>query len=465
MFFREKHFHFVGIGGIGMSGIAELLLSLGYRVSGSDLKRSAVTERLASLGATIFEGHRAENVEGAAAIVASSAVQSSNPEIAEARRRGIPVIPRGEMLAELMRLKYGVAVAGSHGKTTTTSMIAAVTAHSGLDPTIVVGGRVDSIGSNARLGGGDFMVVEADESDGSFLKLAPIVAVITNIDREHMDHYRDLDEVRRSFTYFANRVPFYGATVVCADDPGVQAILPSITRRVIRYGTGSGCDLTASEIAPQAFGIRFRLASETKDLGEFTLPVPGRHNVLNAMAAVAVGLELGAPLEKIREALARYGGVDRRFQVRGRARGVTIVDDYGHHPTEVAATLSAARQLVRTAGRGRVLVAFQPHRYTRTHLLMDEFARAFPDADHLWIADIYPAGEAPITGVDAPALVAAIRPHSPNAEYAPSFDALVEAIAAQAQDGDFVIALGAGNINQICEKMFSRLSDTAVHRE
>ncbi len=467
MFFRANHFHFVGIGGSGMSGIAELLLSLGYRVSGSDLKRGPVAERLASLGATIFEGHQAAHVEGAAAVVASSAVQAGNLEIVEARRRGIPVIPRGEMLAELMRLKFGVAVAGSHGKTTTTSMIAAVMSHAGLDPTIVVGGRVDSIGSNARLGGGDFMVVESDESDGSFLKLAPILAVITTVDREHLDHYRDLEEIRRAYTDFANKVPFYGAAIVCADDPNIQAILPLITRRVIRYGTSAHChglcDLTATEIVHEGFGSRFRLGGQSGGLGEFTLPVPGRHNVMNALAAIAVGLELGARLERIREALASYGGVDRRFQVRGRARGVTVIDDYGHHPTEVAATLAAARQVVRGAGRGRVLVAFQPHRYTRTRLLMDEFAQAFADADELWITDIYPAGEPPIEGISGQALAEAIRATGMSkVHYAPDFDALAGEIAETAQDGDLAIALGAGNINQICEKMFLRLGPQGV---
>jgi UDP-N-acetylmuramate--alanine ligase len=459
MFFRANHFHFVGIGGIGMSGIAELLLSLGYRVSGSDLRRGPVTDRLATLGATIFEGHRATNVEGAAAVVASSAVQAANPEIVEARRRGIPVIPRGEMLAELMRLKFGIAVAGSHGKTTTTSMIAAVMSHAGLDPTIVVGGRVDAIGSNARLGGGDFMVVEADESDGSFLKLAPILAVITNVDREHMDHYRDLEEVRRAYTDFANNVPFYGAAIVCADDPNIQVILPLITRRVIRYGTSAHCDLNATDIVAEAFGSRFRLSGA---IGEFTLPVPGHHNVLNAMAAIAIGLELGAPLERIREALASYGGVDRRFQVRGRGRGVTVIDDYGHHPTEVVATLAAAKQVVRCAGRGRVLVAFQPHRYSRTCLLMEEFAHAFGDADELWITDIYPAGEAPIEGISGQALADAVKATGTGSvRYAAGFDGfetLADEIAKTAQDGDLVIALGAGNINHICEKMFLRLS-------
>ena len=451
MFFRTKHFHFVGIGGIGMSGIAELLLSLGYQVSGSDLKHSAVTERLAGLGATIYEGHEASNVEGAAAVVASSAVNAANPEVAEARRRGIPVIPRGEMLAELMRLKYGVAVAGSHGKTTTTSMIAAVMSAAGFDPTIVVGGRVDAIGSNARLGGGDFMVVEADESDGSFLKLAPIVAVITNIDREHLDHYRDLEEIRQAYIAFANKVPFYGVAVVCGDDANVQGVLPLITRRVIRYGTATDCDLIATEISHDGFDSRFRLAG----LGEFTLGVPGRHNVLNAMAAVAVGLQLDAPVDSIRAALAAYGGVDRRFQVRGRARGVTVIDDYGHHPTEITATLGAARSAARG---GRVLVAFQPHRYSRTVLLMDEFSHAFGDADHVWITDIYPAGEAPIEGVSGQALAAAVAEAGhPSVRYAPNFDQLVEELAAQAREGDLVIALGAGHINQICEKMVWRL--------
>lgn len=451
MFFRTEHFHFVGIGGIGMSGIAELLLSLGYRVSGSDLKRSAVTDRLAGLGATIYEGHRASNVEGAAALVASSAVNAANPEVAEARRRGIPVIPRGEMLAELMRLKYGVAVAGSHGKTTTTSMIAAVMSAAGFDPTIAVGGRVDAIGSNARLGRGDFMVVEADESDGSFLKLAPIVAVITNIDREHLDHYRDLEQIRQAYVEFANKVPFYGAAVMCADDANIQAVLPLITGRVIRYGTVPGCDLTASAISHHGFGSRFEIAQ----LGQFTLGVPGRHNVLNAMAAIAVGLHLEASVERIREALAAYGGVDRRFQVRGRVRGVTVIDDYGHHPTEVVATLAAAKD---AAQGGRVLVAFQPHRYSRTCLLLDEFSRAFTDADQLWITDIYAAGEAPIEGVSGQALAAAVAAAGhPNVRYAASFDSLVEELAAEAREGDLILALGAGHINQICEKMILRL--------
>jgi UDP-N-acetylmuramate--alanine ligase len=456
MFFRTKHFHFVGIGGAGMSGIAELLLSLGYQVSGSDLKRSAATERLAGLGATIYEGHAASHVEGAAAVVASSAVNAANPEVAEARRRGIPVIPRGEMLAELMRLKYGVAVAGSHGKTTTTSMIAAVLSSAGLDPTIAVGGRVDAIGSNARLGGGDIMVVEADESDGSFLKLAPIIAVITNIDREHLDHYRDLEQIRQAYIEFANKVPFYGVAVVCADDANVQAVLPLITRRVIRYGTpgasGPDCDLSATEITHDGFGSRFRLAG----LGEFTLGVPGRHNVLNAMAAIAVGLHLDVPIDSIRAALTSYGGVDRRFQIRGVVRGVTVIDDYGHHPTEIAATLAAARSAARG---GRVLVAFQPHRYSRTCLLLDEFSRAFGDADHVWITDIYPAGEAPIEGVSGQALAAAVAAAGhQNVRYTPGFDQLVEELAAQAREGDLVIALGAGHINQICEKMVWRLS-------
>ncbi len=456
MFFPTRNFHFVGIGGIGMSGIAELLLTLGYQVSGSDLKSSAITQRLASLGATIYEGHQAGNVAGATAVVASSAVSAANPEVAEARRTGIPVIPRGEMLAELMRLKYGVAVAGSHGKTTTTSMIASVMSAAGFDPTIVVGGRVDAIGSNARLGGGDFMVVEADESDGSFLKLAPIVAVITNIDREHLDHYRDLNEIRAAYTDFANRVPFYGAVVACGDDANIASVLPLISKRVIRFGTAADCAVRATGIVHQGFGSRFQL----HEMGEFVVNVPGRHNVLNAMAAISVGLHLGAKLDVVREALAAYRGVDRRFQVRGEARGVTVIDDYGHHPTEVAATLSAAREV---AGKGRVLVAFQPHRYSRTSLLMHEFAHAFEGADYVWITDIYPAGEAPIAGVTGETLAEAIRQSGhPNVSHARDLNQLVTTMAAEAKPGDLIIALGAGHINQICEKMILELWKTTA---
>ncbi len=458
MFFKAKHVHFIGIGGIGMSGIAEVLLNLGYQVSGSDLKLSAAAHRLRSLGAQVFEGHQAGNVAGADAVVTSSAIPASNPELREAHRLLIPVIPRGEMLAELMRLKYGIAVAGSHGKTTTTSMIAAVLSHAGLDPTVVVGGRVDAMGSNARLGRGDFMVVESDESDRSFLKLAPILAVITTIDREHLDCYRDLEEIQHAYVEFANKVAFYGAVMVAVDEPNIQAILPRITRRVIRYGSSADADLLALNVKAEGYGSRFALAFQRRPLGEFTLRVPGRHNVWNAMAAVCVGLELGVKPDHIREALNGFGGVDRRFQVHGHVGGVTVVDDYGHHPTEVRATLAAARDAL-AGTNGRLLVVFQPHRYSRTKLLWDEFTVCFAGCDALWLVDVYPAGEPPIEGVTAPALVEEIRrAGSEDVHYAAGFDEAVSGVTAMAQPGDLVLALGAGHINQICEKMLRELS-------
>jgi UDP-N-acetylmuramate--alanine ligase len=446
MFLKKQRVHFVGIGGIGMSGIAELLLNLGYGVSGSDLKRSAITARLEALGAQVFEGHHAAQIEGAGAVVTSSALAADNPEVLEARRRQIPVIHRGEMLAELMRLKYGIAVAGAHGKTTTTSMIAQVLSHAGLDPTAVVGGRVAAMGSNARLGRGEFMVVESDESDRSFLRLAPILAVITTIDREHLDCYRDLAEIQQAYVDFANKTPFYGCVALCLDDPNIQAILPQIQRRMVRYGTAVQAEICAEEIASEGFSSRFRV----RGLGEFTLPMPGRHNALNALAAIAVGLELGVTGDTMRQALAAYGGVDRRFQVRGRAAGVTVVDDYGHHPTEIRATLAAAR----SCGFARVLAVFQPHRYTRTQALFDDFAACFNDCDQLWVTDIYPASEPPIPGVHSERLVGAIARHGHRAvAYCASPEEAGGQAVAAAREGDVVIALGAGHINQICEKM------------
>src|SRR5580658_4838947 len=406
MFFRQQHLHFTGIGGIGMSGIAEVLLNLGYRISGSDVKLSPITERLATLGATVYEGHAAANVGGARALVVSSAVDERNPEVQEARRLQIPVIPRGELLAELMRLKYGIAIGGSHGKTTTTSMTAAILHHAGLDPTVVVGGRVGAMGgSNARVGHSDFLVVESDESDGSFLKLAPILAVVTNIDREHLDHYASLEAIQAAFVEFVNKVPFYGAAIVCLDDPNVQTILPAITRRTITYGTSAQADIEALEIAAGHFASDFRLRYRSTDLGCFQLHIPGRHNVLNAMAAVAVAMELEVAPGTIREALATFSGVDRRFQVRGQERGITVVDDYGHHPTEIRATLDGARE----CGFRRIHVLFQPHRYTRTFHLMDEFARSFHQADRVFVLDIYAAAEKPIEGVTAEMLVDRLR--------------------------------------------------------
>jgi UDP-N-acetylmuramate--alanine ligase len=455
MFFRPQHLHFTGIGGIGMSGIAEVLLNLGYQISGSDVKLSPITERLAGMGARVFEGHAAANIAGARALVVSSAVDELNPEVQEARRLQIPVIPRGELLAELMRLKYGIAVAGSHGKTTTTSMTATILNYAGLDPTVVVGGRVGTMGgSNARVGHSDFLVVESDESDGSFLKLAPIMAVVTNIDREHLDHYPSLDAIRSAFIEFVNKVPFYGAVIVCLDDPNVQGILPEIRRRTITYGTTSQVDIEASEVGCGHFASDFRLRYRALDLGRFHLGVPGRHNVLNAMAAVGVAMELEVRPDTIREALATFSGVDRRFQVRGQERGVTVVDDYGHHPTEIRATLDSARQ----CGFGRVHVLFQPHRFTRTFHLMDEFARSFHQADSVFVMDIYAASEKPIEGVTAEALVERIRQFGHRGvEYVGSMDRGVDAVVAVAREGDVVLTLGAGSVSQAGDRILARL--------
>ncbi len=438
-----------------MSGIAEVLLNLGYGVSGSDLKLSPVTERLAALGARVYEGHAAANVAGAQALVVSSAVEESNPEVQEAHRLQIPVIPRGELLAELMRLKYGIAVAGSHGKTTTTSMTATILNHAGLDPTVVVGGRVGTMGgSNARVGKSDFLVVEADESDGSFLKLAPIIAVVTNIDREHLDHYPSLDAIRAAFIEFVNKVPFYGAVVVCLDDANVQSVMPAIKRRTVTYGTTAQADLQAVEMTCGAFSSDFRLRYRDDDLGVFHLNIPGRHNVLDAMAATAVSLELGVSVKAIGEALAAFSGVERRFQVRGKERGITVVDDYGHHPTEIRATLDGAR----LCGFRRIHVLFQPHRYSRTFHLIDEFARSFNQADSLFVMDIYAASEKPIEGVTAEALVERIRQFGHRgAEYVGTLDRGVDALAAAAGEGDLVLTLGAGNVWQAGETLLERL--------
>ena len=454
MFFRKQHLHFTGIGGIGMSGIAEVLLNLGYTISGSDLTLSPITERLARMGARVYEGHDAANVAGARALVVSSAVDEQNPEVQEARRLAIPVIPRGELLAELMRLKYGIAVAGSHGKTTTTSMTATVLNYANLDPTVVVGGRVGTMGgSNARVGHSDFLVVEADESDRSFLKLMPILAVVTNIDREHLDHYSSLEDIRQSFIEFVNKVPFYGAAIVCIDDENVQGILPEIKRRTITYGSAQA-DIEAREVCCGPGASDFRLEFRGRDLGCFHLNVAGQHNVLNAMAAVAVALELDVKPDTIREGLATFSGVDRRFQKRGEAGGVTVIDDYGHHPTEIRATLAAAR----LCGYRRVLVLFQPHRYTRTLHLMDDFGRAFHKADAVWVLDIYAASEKPIEGVTAEALVERIRQFGHRAaEYAGTLDRGVEAIVAAAHAGDLVLTLGAGNVWQAGDAVLAAL--------
>lgn len=443
-----------------MSGIAEVLLNLGYKVSGSDLKSSAVTQRLASLGADVFEGHRPENIAGADVVVASSAIVPDNPEISEAHALHIPVIQRAEMLAELMRLKYGIAIAGMHGKTTTTSMVAAVLAGGGLDPTVVVGGRVDALGSNARLGKSQYLVAEADESDRSFLKLSPILAVVTNIDREHMDCYRNMRNVKRAFLDFMDRVPFYGMVVVCNDDPLLRRMLPQIQRRTVTYGTRRGSDFHIkpgkSERNPGDYRpiSLFDVTFKQKALGEFRLHVPGLHNILNATAAIAVGVGLDIKVDQIRAALENFRGVDRRFQLRGEASGVTVIDDYGHHPTEVRATLAAARQ----CGFRKIHVVFQPHRYTRTQLLMDEFAHAFRDADTLFILDIYAASEPPIEGITGEALAQHIQEAGEHeARYAPSFAAAAEAVVAAAHEGDMILTLGAGTVSQLGPMILEKL--------
>jgi UDP-N-acetylmuramate--alanine ligase len=453
---KIRHIHFVGIGGSGMSGIAEVLLNQGYKISGSDAKLSPVTDRLSELGARVFEGHDPEHVAGADVVVTSTAVRPDNPEVQEARRRQVPVIPRAEMLAELMRLKYSVAVAGAHGKTTTTSMIGSVLSHAGLDPTIVVGGRLHAIGSNARLGGGEFLVAEADESDKSFLKLSPTFAVITNIDREHLDVYRDMDDIRECFVQFANRVPFYGSVVLCLDDPNVQAIIPRLARRITTYGLSSQADVAASdvELSPQ-FSSQFVLRRHGVALGRVRLQVPGWHNVYNALAAAAVGFDLEIDFATVADGLAGFRGVARRFEFKGEAGEIAVFDDYGHHPTEIKATLAAAR----LCGR-RLVVLFQPHRYTRTKILMDEFAVAFNDADVLLVADIYPASEDPIGGVTSEGLVERIKRFGhKNADYCGDLDRAVERILEIAQSGDLVLTLGAGGVFRSGEKLIDRLKE------
>jgi UDP-N-acetylmuramate--alanine ligase len=460
MFAKIQRIHFVGIGGIGMSGIAEVLLNLGYKISGSDLKISSVTQRLAALGATIFEGHRAENAIGAEVVVTSSAIVSGNPEVTEARNLHIPVIQRAEMLAELMRLKYGIAIAGMHGKTTTTSMVAAVLAGGGLDPTVVVGGRVDAMGSNARLGKSQYLVAEADESDRTFLKLSPILAVVTNIDREHMDCYRNMRDVKRAFLDFMDRVPFYGMVVACNDDAPLRRLLPEVRRRVVTYGTRRGSDFLI-KLSESTFDShdgrpvsRFRVTYRGKSLGEFTLHVPGVHNVLNATAAIAVGVGLDVNPDHIRVALETFAGVDRRFQLRGKVAGVSVIDDYGHHPTEIKATLAAARQ----CGFRKVHVIFQPHRYTRTRDLMNEFGLAFANADTLLVLDIYAASEPPVEGITAKTLAQRIgETGGRNASYASSFAEAVDSATAAAADGDMILTLGAGSVSQLGPMILDKL--------
>ncbi len=446
-----QRIHLVGIGGSGMSGIAEVLLSTGYAVSGSDLKTSPVTERLRNLGAAIHEGHLPENVHGAHVVVVSSAVHPENVEIVEAHRLKIPVIPRAEMLAELMRLKYGIAVAGAHGKTTTTSMVASVLAAADLDPTFVVGGRVNHVGSNARVGQGEYMVVEADESDRSFLLLAPVIAVVTTIDREHLDHYASLEEIQDTFLQFVNRVPFYGGVILCLDEPNVQAILPQVKRPVITYGTSGQADLMISDVHLNGLSSEFRLKYHGDDLGIFRLPSPpGIHNVRNAAAAAAVGLFLNVPADLTRVGLARFAGVGRRFEIKGTYAGVTLIDDYGHHPAEIRATLEAARG----CGYKRLLVLFQPHRYTRTQALWEDFCRSFNEADVLVLTEIYAAGESPIEGITGERLAEAISAAGhKNVVFSSTMQAGMEYMLREARPGDAVLTIGAGSIGRVLEQL------------
>jgi UDP-N-acetylmuramate--alanine ligase len=450
-FHNFKRIHLVGIGGIGMSGIAEVLLTLGYAVSGSDIRISPVTERLVNLGAQVYLGHRAEQVHGAHVVVTSSAIRRENPEILEATRSKIPVIPRAEMLAELMRLKYGIAVAGAHGKTTTTSLVASVLGAAGLDPTFVVGGRVNHAGTTARLGRGDYMVVEADESDRSFLLLAPVVAVVTTIDREHLDHYASLEEIEEVFVEFVNRVPFYGAAILCLDEPNVQAIVPRVTRPVITYGTSGQADLVISDVELKGLASNFRLTYRGDDLGVFRLPgPPGIHNVRNAAAAAAVALYLDVPADLIRSGLAGFTGVGRRFEIRGTVRGITLIDDYGHHPVEIRATLEAARG----CQYDRLLVLFQPHRYTRTQYLWDDFCRAFNQADILVVTDIYAASETPIRDITAQALAEAIRAAGhKNVFYCSTVQEGIERLLREVKAGDALLTIGAGNVNRALNEL------------
>jgi UDP-N-acetylmuramate--alanine ligase len=465
MFIQKQHVHFIGIGGIGMSGIAEILLNLGMRVSGSDLRRGPITDRLAQLGATIYEGHQAENLGDATVVVTSSAVSPSNPEVQQARANKVPVIQRAEMLAELMRLKYGIAVAGMHGKTTTTSMVASVLTAGGLDPTVVVGGRVDALGSNARLGSTQYLVAEADESDRSFLKLSPILAIVTNLDREHMDTYRDLADVEQSFLTFMDKVPFYGAVTACVDNPLLAAILPRAKRRIFTYGVSAQADyrleildtiaapsLHANEICY----ARFQVHTAKGTLGPLALRVPGRHNILNATAAVAIACQLEIPAEKIALGLANFNGVDRRFQLRGKANGTAVVDDYGHHPTEISATLAAARE----CGYQKIHVLFQPHRYTRTRDLFEDFTRAFTLADSVTILPIYAANEEPIPNITAELLAARMR--DTRAHYAPDFPSAIAQVTALAQPGDLILTLGAGSVSQLAPQILAALESQSV---
>lgn len=460
MYGKIEKIHFVGIGGIGMSGIAEVLLNLGYKVSGSDLRASDTTERLAGLGAEVSIGHQAENLINVDVVVISSAVHDDNPEVIEAKRMHVPVIPRAEMLAELMRMKYGIAIAGTHGKTTTTSMAASILGHAGIDPTIVIGGKLNAIGTNAQLGQGKFLLAEADESDGSFLALSPTIAVVTNIDADHLDHYTGgIEEIKDTFVEFINKVPFYGLAVLCLDDNNIRAILPRVKKRYMTYGLSSQSDIRATHVRHNGFLTSFVAHYKGYRLGDVSFPMPGPHNVLNAMACIAVALELDVPFAAIQEGFARFGGVGRRFTVKGEPNGIMVVDDYGHHPVEIKATLAAARQ---GWPERRIVAAFQPHRYTRTHELFDEFVTAFYDADVLILTDVYAAGEQPIEDATAERLGSEILRHGQkDVTYIANRELVPEYLAGIVKPGDIVITLGAGNIWQQGDALVRMLEESA----
>ena len=453
---RVKCIHFIGIGGIGMSGIAEVLLNLGYTISGSDLHLSDITQRLAFLGARIFGNHHASHIGDADVVVTSTAVKADNPEVLEAQRRKIPVIPRAEMLAELLKMKFSIAVSGSHGKTTTTSMVATVLAYGGLDPTMVIGGKLASIGSNVKMGKGAIIVAEADESDGSFLKLSPSLAVITNIDLEHLDYYRDMGKIKDAFLQFANSVPFYGSTILCADDEHVRDILPKIKRRTITYGLGLPSDYRAGDVSFAGFSTRFSLYCRDNFLGDVILNVPGLFNVYNTLAVIAVARELDMEFSTIREGLKSFVGVQRRMEVKGKVKGITVIDDYGHHPTEIRETLAAARQV----WKERIITVFQPHRYTRTKALFNEFLTAFSGTDTLIMTDIYPASEEAIEGINAISLCEGIREcGQTDVIYLPGFDEIVDYLFLTAKPSDTIITLGAGNVWKIGEEFLRRAAE------
>jgi UDP-N-acetylmuramate--alanine ligase len=451
---KIQHIHFVGIGGSGMSGIAEVLLNLGYHVSGSDLRETEVTRRLASLGCEISYGHRKENVKEADVVVVSSAVRKGNPEVEIAEQRLIPVIPRAEMLAELMRMKVGIAIAGTHGKTTTTSLISTVLAAGGLDPTVVIGGRLNSIGSNARLGQGEFLVAEADESDGSFLKLMPTIAVVTNIDADHLDYYSGIDEIRETFLQFLNKIPFFGLAVLCLDHPNIQGLIPKLKKRFTTYGLTTQADYQAKEIVFEGLSTTFDVLHQRREVGRLKIRMPGLHNVYNSLATVATAFELDIPFQVIQETLREFGGIQRRFQIKGEKNGIIVVDDYGHHPVEIMATLKAAR----TGWEKRVVAVFQPHRYTRTRALFKEFLTAFYDADVLLLTEIYAAGEDPIEGVGARALFEGIREYGhKDVTFLENKKEVVAHLLRILRPGDLVITLGAGDIWQVAEELVQKL--------